>query len=157
VQGAQGFRTVLKDVSSDTYGLEAFYSVQRNIQGFIVINASRTPSAPPLAHEELVALADDLKRNGQRQPVIIFEGRILDGRNRYEASKLAGLKSLRVEQFDPAKAGCSPASFVISQNLMRRHLSVGQRAAIDLSGAINGPPNKRNQERPFPIRRMVVA
>ena len=87
---------------------------------------------PPLDKQELLALAEDLKRNGQRQPVIIFEGRILDGRNRYEASKLAGLKSLRIEQFDPSKAGCSPANFVISQNLRRRHLSVGQRAAVGL-------------------------
>jgi hypothetical protein len=105
---------------------------------------------PPLAHEELVALADDLKRNGQRQPVIIFEGRILDGRNRYEASKLAGLKSLRIEQFDSAKAGCSPASFVISQNLMRRHLSVGQRAAIGLEWSDQWAAEQKKSGTPLP-------
>jgi hypothetical protein len=90
---------------------------------------------PPLAHEELVALAEDLKLRGQREPVILFQGKILDGQNRYLAAKLAGLKDLRIKQFDPKAAGCTPAQFVVSQNLRRRHLSIGQMAAVALQWA----------------------
>jgi hypothetical protein len=90
---------------------------------------------PPLAHQELVALAEDLKLHGQREPVTLFQGKILDGQNRYLAAKLAGLRELRVTQFDPKTAGCTPAQFVASQNLRQRHLSVGQMAAVALEWA----------------------
>jgi hypothetical protein len=90
---------------------------------------------PPLPHEELVALAEDLKVRGQREPVTLFQGKILDGQNRYLAAKLAGLKDLRITQFDPKTAGCAPAQFVVSANLRRRHLTAGQLASIALEWA----------------------
>jgi hypothetical protein len=90
---------------------------------------------PALSQEELLALANDLKLHGQQQPVTVFEGQILDGRNRYEAAKLAGIKQLRIQQFDPKTAGCTPAQFVVSANLRRRHLTVGQLASIALEWA----------------------
>jgi hypothetical protein len=61
----------------------------------------------------------------EQQPVIIYQGMILDGRNRPLAARIAGLKELKMERFDAQKSGCSAAEFVISQNLKRRHLSVG--------------------------------
>src|SRR5580704_12744483 len=90
---------------------------------------------PPLAHEELGALADDLKLHGQREPITIYQNKILDGANRYAAAKLAGLKELRIEHFDPKTAGCTPAQFVVSANLRRRYLTAGQLASIALEWA----------------------
>jgi hypothetical protein len=90
---------------------------------------------PPLASEELGALADDLKSHGQREAITIYQNKILDGANRYAAAKLAGLKELRIEHFDPKTSGCSPAQFVVSRNLRRRHLSPGQLAAVALQWA----------------------
>ncbi len=68
--------------------------------------------------DELVA---DVRLNGMRVPVVLCDGAILDGRNRYRAALLAGVEVPTV-QFDWA----DPLSFVISANLHRRHLTTSQ-------------------------------
>ncbi len=40
---------------------------------------------PNLSDEEFAALKDSIKRNGQRDKILIFEGQILDGWHRYRA------------------------------------------------------------------------
>src|SRR3984893_563389 len=47
------------------------------------------------------------------------------------ATQPPGVKP-RIEEFDAKAAKRSPEEFVISRNLRRRHLSVGQKAAIAL-------------------------
>jgi hypothetical protein len=84
---------------------------------------------PPIADDELQALADDIRQHGQREPVLTFEGKILDGWNRVRACRLIGKKPWTME-FDPASAKMTPEALVISANLRRRHLSVGQMSAI---------------------------
>ena len=84
---------------------------------------------PPIPDDELPALADDIRAHGQREPVLTYEGKILDGWNRVRACRLIGRKPWTME-FDPASAKMSPEALVISANLRRRHLSVGQMSAI---------------------------
>lgn len=72
--------------------------------------------------DELVA---DIRSNGVRESVILFEGKILDGRNRYRASLVAGI-DCPLTTYD----GTDPVGFVVSLNLRRRHLSEGQRAWV---------------------------
>ena len=74
---------------------------------------------------ELDALADDIRKNGLRQPIVKWQGKILDGRNRYRAYRMAGRKA----RFETYK-GKDPLGFVLSQNLERRHLTEGQRAML---------------------------
>ena len=90
--------------------------------------AALFPGLPP---EELTQLARDIKERGQLEPIVLHEGLILDGRNRYRACQIAGVKP-RIEEFDAKDAKRSPEEFVLSRNLRRRHLSVGQKAAIAL-------------------------
>ena len=73
------------------------------------------------------ALRADVQQHGVREPVIQFEGRILDGRNRYMAARDLGL-DFPVADFDgtPAEA----LAYVLSTNLHRRHLTESQRAAV---------------------------
>jgi ParB-like chromosome segregation protein Spo0J len=78
---------------------------------------------PLLEERELRDLADDIRKHGLREAVIIFEGKILDGRNRYRACGNAGIEA-RIEDFN----GDDPVGFVISKNLRRRHLTTSQRA-----------------------------
>ena len=86
---------------------------------------------PELLPEELTQLARDIKERGQLEPIILHKGLILDGCNRYKACQIAGVKP-RTEEFNAKAAKRSPEEFVLSRNLRRRHLSVGQKAAIAL-------------------------
>ena len=80
---------------------------------------------PQLPDDELRELADDIAANGLRNPVVLFQGKILDGRNRYLACELAGVKP-RFSEFQ----GDDPIGWVVSQNLHRRHLTASQRAVV---------------------------
>jgi ParB-like chromosome segregation protein Spo0J len=69
---------------------------------------------PLLEGREFMDLSDDIAANGLLNPVIIFEGKILDGRNRYRACLAAGVEPFRREfEGDFAAA----RRFVISENL----------------------------------------
>ena len=80
---------------------------------------------------ELAGLAEDIKANKLREPIWLYEDKILDGNNRYRAClKIAyPLKEGDFRQFDPKTQG-EPLAFVVSANLHRRHLNESQRAAI---------------------------
>lgn len=80
---------------------------------------------PRLAGAEFDSLRDDIKANGLRSPIVLHEGMILDGGNRYRACLDAGVNPRFVEF-----AGDSLVSFVWSVNGGRRHLTPSQRAAI---------------------------
>jgi hypothetical protein len=80
---------------------------------------------PMLAPADLATLADDIAKHGQREAIIMHEGAILDGRNRYQACVMAGVEPV-FKDFD----GDDALAFVISANLHRRHLDDSQRAMI---------------------------
>src|SRR5437899_1040669 len=80
---------------------------------------------PMLAGDEAKALAQDIFEHGLREPITLLEDKILDGRNRYNACLDAGVEP----QFRPYK-GNSPAAYVVSLNLKRRHLDESQRAMV---------------------------
>ena len=111
--------------------------------------AALFPGLPP---EELTQLARDIKERGQLEPIILYKGVILDGRNRYRACQIAGVKP-RIEEFDAKATKRSPEEFVLSRNLRRRHLSVGQKAAIALEWSDQNelsPEPEKNKERGRP-------
>jgi ParB-like chromosome segregation protein Spo0J len=83
---------------------------------------------PLMEGEEFKALVDDIKANGLREPITVYEGKILDGRNRYRAVMDAGHQyRLKDQDFKPY-TGTKPLEFVISANVHRRHLDTSQRA-----------------------------
>jgi ParB-like nuclease domain len=81
---------------------------------------------PPMNAEELTALAADIRANGLREPIVLHEGMILDGRNRYRACCELGIEPIT----RPWDSKGDPLSFVVSKNLHRRHLSETQRAVV---------------------------
>ena len=95
---------------------------------------------PMMSEEALSSLAADIKANGLREPVRLFEGRILDGRNRFLACRRAGVPAT-FEEFRGDRDAA--LRFVISLNLERRHLDESQRA---MAGARIKPMFERMAE-----------
>ncbi len=83
---------------------------------------------PLMPEDELQQLADDIKTNGLKNPIILLDDNVLDGRNRMLACKLASV-SPDFQSRNAEKLG-SPVSWVVSQNLHRRHLKPDQLKAI---------------------------
>jgi len=87
---------------------------------------------PLLEGEEFDDLVEDIKQHGQIEPVTIYEGKILDGRNRYRACKILK-RDLIAKEWKPSKAtGSTPLQYVISENIMRRHLIPAQKVEIGM-------------------------
>ena len=76
-----------------------------------------------LSDDELKELADDIKVNGLLHPIIVKDGVLIDGRNRREACRLAGVEP-RLEELN----GTDPVAYILATNINRRHLTKGQRA-----------------------------
>jgi len=82
---------------------------------------------PMMVGEDYCLLRDDIKMHGLLEPIILFEGKILDGRNRYTACLDLGIEPAYIEWHEN---GSNPLDYVISKNLHRRHLNESQRAVI---------------------------
>lgn len=80
---------------------------------------------PRMDGKDFDSLKADIKANGQAHPIILFQGMILDGGNRYRA-----LTELGIAPIFQDYEGEDPTGFVLSSNLHRRHLTPGQSAAI---------------------------
>lgn len=78
---------------------------------------------PLISESEIEALAADIQTNGLHHSITLYQGKILDGRNRFLACELAEVKPSYTEY-----TGNDPIAFVISENISRRHLDESQRA-----------------------------
>lgn len=85
---------------------------------------------PMLEGEEYERLKADIKEHGVQADMIFYDGKLIDGRNRYRACMELGINpdhysgELDVDLID------DPVALVLSLNLHRRHLSTSQRAMI---------------------------
>ena len=82
---------------------------------------------PVMDEAAFAALVADIAAHGQREPILVLDGQVIDGRHRLRACEQLGLEPL-VRQVS-ADDG-DPFGLVVSLNLHRRHLSEGQRAII---------------------------
>lgn len=79
---------------------------------------------PLMEDAELDALAESIRVNGQLHPVMMYGGRILDGRNRWLACGIAGVEP-KIANY----TGNTPTQYAFEANATRRHLTTTQRAA----------------------------
>lgn len=107
--------------------------------------ANAFPMMSDLEYQELVA---DIEKHGLREPIWLYQGEILDGRNRDKACRELGIKPLYTD-FEGTDE--EAIAFVISMNIMRRHLSQSQLAmvAADLSGLQPGQHGDQGQALPI--------
>lgn len=82
---------------------------------------------PLLPEAELAELAEDIKSFGLREKIWLYEGKILDGRNRFIACQRAKKKP-GYRTFKGTAAGA--LALVISNNVKRRHLTDVERAFV---------------------------
>jgi hypothetical protein len=98
--------------------------------------AALFPEMPPGDFEKLTA---DIAENGQQDPVVLGTDcqTVLDGRHRLRACEKLG-KVPKFISFSKIATGyvddinAAEAAFIWSKNVLRRHLTDGQRAAIGL-------------------------
>lgn len=102
---------------------------------------------PEMTESELKDLADKIKQQGQQEDIVTLDGEILDGRNRYQACKLAKVKPRTRTFGSRTEDGADPVEFVLAHNLSRRHLSDDQRATIaaEFAGMERGRPKEEEK------------
>jgi ParB-like chromosome segregation protein Spo0J len=79
---------------------------------------------PLIKGDEFEELCADIKAHGLREPIVTFENKILDGRNRFRACTAVGSNRGLTHTL------AIQVSLLISLDLERRHLSASQRALI---------------------------
>lgn len=104
---------------------------------------------PLIGGDEFAEIVADMRQNGFRdgEQIVLHDGLILDGRNRFRAAVAAGIFEADIDplhrgitgqsqvlkrwfkMFIPERQG-DPLDFVIAKNLRRRHLSASQRGMI---------------------------
>ena len=102
----------------------------------------RANSASELTTETLVA---DIRKNGQREPIVLYQGKILDGRNRYNACLVAGVGLKISKHEDDCPFIGDPAAYVISKNIHRRHLTAEQRRDL-IARLLKAAPEKSDRQ-----------
>jgi hypothetical protein len=85
---------------------------------------------PEIQPDEFDQMVADIKRGGLLEPIWLYEGKVLDGWHRYRAARKAG-----IEPRTRTWHGKDPMAFVISMNIMRRHLNESQRAMLLVQAA----------------------
>jgi hypothetical protein len=98
---------------------------------------------PLMEGQDFEELAQSIKENGQRDPIMTFNELILDGRNRYRACQAAGVEPLMEEY-----TGNDPLAYVVDKNMRRRHMEIGQRAmvAAEIAKLKSGRPKTSSRD-----------
>jgi hypothetical protein len=100
---------------------------------------------PVMEGAEFDALVADIKAHGQQESIVTFEGKILDGRNRYRACLKVGLHPDDINFTVEDDSIDNPAAYVISKNIYRRHLTTEQRQAL-LMELVAAQPEKSDRQ-----------
>jgi hypothetical protein len=96
---------------------------------------------PLMTDEEFDALVIDIKANGLREKIDLYQGKIVDGRNRYRALLQLGIdpsadpktyfrKAIYIKTVSGKNNDDAVRSYVISRNLHRRYLTAEQKREL---------------------------
>ena len=94
----------------------------------IAIDSEFQSLIPPLSDDEYKQLEKSILAEGVRNPIITWNGTIIDGHNRYNVCEEHGIECPQVErEFESRDAA---KIWIIGNQLGRRNLEAGQRAAL---------------------------
>jgi hypothetical protein len=89
---------------------------------------------PLMSESELRELGEDIKKNGLQERIALYDGKLLDGRNRMDAMELVGLafdwRNIDQMPFRNLCAHHDPYDWVIGANVHRRHLTCEQKREL---------------------------
>lgn len=128
---------------------------------------------PLIEGDDFEALVDDVRDHGVRDPIVIHESKVLDGRNRYRALQQLAQTGEVLGKGWGHRAGSNlgdnelapphiwfvrynatyegdPLTWVISKNLKRRHLDESQRAMVAAKLANMGVGRPKRPNGPAP-------
>ena len=82
---------------------------------------------PKMSKAERANLRKSMEENGflAENPIVLYQGKILDGWHRYQAAQQLGITPLFVDF-----KGEDAVNYVLAENLHRRHLTDSQRSVI---------------------------
>ncbi len=99
----------------------------------------------------------DIAKRGIQHPMTIYQGLLLDGRNRYRAARELGLK-LTAENFKEFSGTAAEAeAFVISTNLHRRQLNNKQKQEFAQKMIAKYPDGDRGLARMTSLSKSTIA
>ena len=100
---------------------------------------------PPIEGEKFEELKASIATSGILDPIHLYEGKILDGRNRHRAALASGHK-WQARNFVQFTGTAEQAeAFVIARNFHRRHLTTADRRAF-VKHMVERYPGKSNRE-----------
>jgi ParB-like chromosome segregation protein Spo0J len=84
---------------------------------------------PAMDETALAELTADIRDHGQREPIVVFNGKVLGGWHRYQACCKLGIEPKTKDLSSDLTEGQALA-YALAANLTRRHLTDVQRAVI---------------------------
>lgn len=84
---------------------------------------------PPMTDDEFEGLKADIQQHGLLKKITLFDGQILDGKERYRACLAVGVEP----EFEDFNGDSDQAlAFCVSENLYRQHFTPSQIAALEV-------------------------
>jgi hypothetical protein len=100
---------------------------------------------PMIEGREFAELKGDIAKQGILSPIVLFEGRILDGRNRHKAAKEVGHKFVPAEFKEFEGDYAAAEAYVFSTNLLRRQLTNAQKNEVIRTMILKYPKESNRQ------------
>ena len=140
----------MRAISLATRGQNRVVSTQKKVvskdQRPALAVVSKTPTTwvldpcceafPPMTHDEFLALKVSIQRNRQQEPIVVWNGRVVDGRHRLKACQELGIEPV-VKRFTGDYQQAVSATF--AANVNRRQLQTGQLALLAAQLATRKP------------------
>jgi ParB-like chromosome segregation protein Spo0J len=99
---------------------------------------------------ELAEMAMDITKNELKHPIVLYQGKVLDGRNRLKACLEHGIPLKPTDFIEFIGDDKAAQAFVHSSNLYRRHLNPAEKQE-KIAKALQADPGHSNRQ----IARMV--
>jgi ParB/RepB/Spo0J family partition protein len=83
--------------------------------------------SPKMTDVQYKSLVDSIKENGQLEPILLFKGKVIDGRHRVKALRELGSKTIKYRGLPP-KTTYEEARAIVLATETRRHQTPTQKA-----------------------------